>query len=251
MKVQRPVRKDVELEQLETVRVHFYVLEDPCTGEVRYVGQTVDPSNRLRNHVWESKKKNVTHKHRWIVSLLRRNQTPTMRIVGSAIMASNTANRIENNLIQRYGKKGRLTNLDDRGRNQSVIVTKPVNQYTLEGVFVARYPNANQAALSVGGHDSAISAVCNHPNGRGNRSRHGFLWSFDGVAPTPLARDYRKLISVKPVEQHHTKGWLIATFASCRQASAATGVCHKRISATVTGRQKTAGGFKWSFCVKH
>lgn len=250
MKVQRPVREDVELEQLETVRVHFYVLVDPTTGEVRYVGQTVDLSNRMRNHIWESKKKNVTYKHRWIVSLLRRNLKPTMQVLGSGVMGSNTANRIESQLIRRYGKKGRLTNLIDRGRNQSVIVTRYVNQYTYEGVFVARYPNANRAALEVGGHGVAITAVCDNPNGRGNRSRHGFLWSYDGVAPSPLARDYRRQVTAKAVEQLDSQGHHVAAFDSARKASQATGVCHKRISAAITGRQKTAGGFQWRF-VQH
>ena len=249
MKVQRPVREDVELEQLETVRVHFYVLKDPRTMEVRYVGQTVNPENRFRNHIWESKEQNVTHKHRWIVSLMRRNLKPVMKIIGSAMLTSAAANRIENKLIHRYSKHCRLVNLNDRGRNQSVIVTKPVNQYTMEGVFMARYPNANQAAITTGIHDSAITAVCRNPNGRGNRSRGGFLWAYDGVSPVSVARDYRREVTAKAVIQKDLQGNSLQEFNSARKASEATGICYKRISACITGRQKTAGGFKWSFSV--
>ena len=247
MKVQRPVREDVGLEQLETVRVYFYILKDPRTQEVRYVGQTVNPTNRFRNHIWESKTKNVTHKHKWIVSLLRRNLHPVMEIIGEGFMTSKQADRLESSLLKRYNKAGRLTNLLDRGRNQSVIVTKPINQYTLQGVWVARFPNANQAGISLGVNDAGILAVATHPNGRGNRSRHGFLWAFDGEVPTPLETDYRRACTAKSVVQKTKKGEVVEIFMSARMASEKTGVCHKRISAAVTGRQKTAGGFLWSF----
>lgn len=251
MKVQRPVCKDVGLEQSETVRVHFYVLEDPNTNEIRYVGQTVNPENRFRNHIWESKEKNVTHKHRWVVSLLRRNQQPIMRVIGSALINSISANRIEGALIKRYGKKCRLTNLIDRSRNQSVIVTKPVSQYTMQGEFIARYPNANQAAIAIAGQDAAITTVCRNPNGRGNRSRYGFLWAYDGEVPIAVSVDYRRLVTAKQVIQLDLEGNKLNEFASCRMASEVTSVCYKRISACLNGRQHTAGGFKWLFSVVH
>ncbi len=58
----------------------IYVLKDPVTGDVRYVGKTDNPKHRLGLHLIESRK----HKHRracWVRSLLRRGLQPQMEVV--------------------------------------------------------------------------------------------------------------------------------------------------------------------------
>lgn len=247
MKVQRPVRKDVGEGLPETVCINFYVLKDPTTLEIRYVGQTVNPENRFRNHLYEARKNKRTHKDLWILKLLRGNKKPIMEIIGTTYITSDDANKIENKLIKRFKNKYRLTNNKDRSRNASVIETVPVFQFTLEGKFVQRFVNAHQASLKTGVHDSSITVVCSNPEGRRNRSRGGFLWSYSHIPPKPLEKDYRSKISAKKTNQLDLEGNIINVFDSTRIASKTTGVCWKRISACATGRQKTAGGFKWKF----
>lgn len=245
MKVQRLSREGVGEDIPEMVCINFYVLEDPRNREIRYVGITNNPDNRLRNHVYEAKKYNRNHKERWIVSLLRRNLRPVMRILWSGILDEKDANKIESKLIKRLSKKYNLTNATDRARNVSVVKTKEVFQFTLEGKFIAKYMNANQASIATGIHDSAISTVCNNPDARGNRSRGGFLWSHNHELPKALDKDYRSKISVKKTAQYTLDEVLVEVYDSARIASKNTGVCFKRISACLNGRQKTAGGFIW------
>lgn len=53
--------------------------------------------------------------------------------------------------------------------------------------------------------------------------------------------------TTKAVAQYALDGAFIAVFASARDADAVTGVNYKSISATVTGKQKTAGGYVWRY----
>lgn len=53
--------------------------------------------------------------------------------------------------------------------------------------------------------------------------------------------------TTKAVAQYTLDGVLVAAFVSAREADAATGVSYKKISAVVTGKQKTAGGYIWRY----
>ena len=244
MKVQRPVSDDVDGgNSLETVRIYFYTLIDPFTGKIRYIGQTVDPGNRFRNHIYEAKKNNKTHKERWIMQLIRKNSKPIMSIVTEEDMTKDEANTFETEMIQFYKDEGHdLLNVEDRGRNNPIIETTPVYQFDLLDNFIAKYPNANQAMLKTGVNDAAIGEMCRFPFKPGNNSRGGFLWSYNSIPD----KEYQGPKGTpKMTMQFETSGKFIAEYTSAREASKTTGVCYKRISAAITGRQKTAGGFVW------
>jgi hypothetical protein len=244
MKVQRPVSDDVDGgNSLETVRIYFYALKDPFTNKIRYIGQTVAPGNRLRNHLYGAKKYNRSHKERWIMQLIRKNAKPIMEILWEDTLSSKEANELETVFIQSYREEGHdLTNEEDRGRNNLVIETTPVYQFTLEGILIKRYPNANRAMIDTGVSDAAIGEVCRFPFKPGNNSRGGFLWAYTEVP----SKEYQSPKGTcKKTLQFSKEGKLLNSFISAREASKATGVCYKRISANITGRQKTAGGFVW------
>lgn len=244
MKVQRPVSNDVDGgNALETVRIYFYTLIDPISKKIRYVGQTVNPSNRYRNHIYEAKKNNRNHKERWIIQLLRKNETPIMDVVWEEVMSVEDANSFETYMIAFYKGLGcDLTNSEDRARNSPIVETTPVYQFDLDGNFIAKFPNANQAMLLTGVNDAAIGEVCRNPFKPGNNSRGGFLWAYTDI---PSKQYHKPKGTPKITMQLDTDGNIIAEFVSARAASIATGICYKRISATITGRQKTAGGYMW------
>lgn len=58
---------------------YIYGLVDPLSGNVRYIGQSVNPTYRLRYHL--RIKKPSTHKEFWINSLLRLGLVPEMIIL--------------------------------------------------------------------------------------------------------------------------------------------------------------------------
>lgn len=53
--------------------------------------------------------------------------------------------------------------------------------------------------------------------------------------------------TTKAVAQYSLEGVFISRFVSAREADALTGVSYKKISAVVTGKQKTAGGYIWRY----
>ena len=60
--------------------VFIYSLSDPRTGEIRYVGKTVNLKRRLYGHLYDDEK---THKSAWIKSLKRLGLKPQLDILES------------------------------------------------------------------------------------------------------------------------------------------------------------------------
>ena len=60
--------------------VTIYGLQDPITGELRYIGRTARTvAKRLYEHIKDSKKL-ITHKDKWIQSLLRSGRRPELEV---------------------------------------------------------------------------------------------------------------------------------------------------------------------------
>ncbi|TDZ92170.1 GIY-YIG nuclease family protein [Mycobacteroides salmoniphilum] len=91
----------------------IYALCDPTSGEVRYIGKTIDVRARLRSHLWDSRNpKEHTHKARWIRSL---KSPPVLEIIETLSDADDWAER-ECYWIAKYRSEGaRLTNLTNGG----------------------------------------------------------------------------------------------------------------------------------------
>ena len=63
------------------VTVYIYALVDPETGEPRYVGKSIRPFERLRNHINEPPSK--CHRSNWLQKLAARNLEPEIVILES------------------------------------------------------------------------------------------------------------------------------------------------------------------------
>ena len=60
----------------------IYALLDPITREIRYIGKSDYPRERLRDHVCDSKcNKENNRKANWIRSLLKQGLKPEMEII--------------------------------------------------------------------------------------------------------------------------------------------------------------------------
>lgn len=89
-----------------------YVLKDPRTQRVRYVGWTFDLHKRLRNHITRAPRES-THKACWIKGLLSAGMEPVAEVVESGDGAWADAER---RWIAQYRADGAdLTNLTDGG----------------------------------------------------------------------------------------------------------------------------------------
>lgn len=66
---------------MRTALAMIYVLVDPRTDAVRYVGWTVDPNKRLAAHLKETETGGQSHKCRWIGQLIRLGLKPRMEVL--------------------------------------------------------------------------------------------------------------------------------------------------------------------------
>lgn len=64
--------------------VSIYMLIDPQSGSIRYLGKSKNPDIRLREHLSTARKggPRMLYVHRWLAKLLRQGLRPTMVIIG-------------------------------------------------------------------------------------------------------------------------------------------------------------------------
>lgn len=164
----------------------IYILIDPNTNKIRYVGMTkLSLKHRLGLHLGEKKK--ITHKSHWIHSLKNNNKIPIIQQIDSSNNLEELAIK-EVNWIQYYLKIGEnLTNtvIDFSTRPYKSfldLTAKKVIQYDLEGNKIAEYGSAMSAACELGNcnQNGTIYQICN-----GNRGKHtfkGFVFRFENDA---------------------------------------------------------------------
>lgn len=92
-----------------------YVLKDPQTLEVRYVGWTnKKPERRLQGHISDAKRKSTSHVRRWLLSVVNKGLMPIVEVVESGI--GDGYDNCERKWIKLYRDSGAsLTNITDGG----------------------------------------------------------------------------------------------------------------------------------------
>lgn len=65
---------------VDWTETYIYALLDPETGAVRYIGQSIRPLERLKNHINEQSN---CHRSHWLQSLKRKGLKPELRILES------------------------------------------------------------------------------------------------------------------------------------------------------------------------
>jgi len=89
--------------------VYIYALREYGCDEVRYVGQSIDPNLRLRQHRWDKSLKETNAKCVWIKDVLSRGGEIDLDILGESSIKD--ADKIEQEWTDRFvGLGHRLTN---------------------------------------------------------------------------------------------------------------------------------------------
>ena len=195
--------------------VRIYVLVDPFSLKVRYVGRTRSSlSVRLGQHVSKARyNREKTHKASWIKSLLKVNTKPYIRLLCN-VEGWTESHEIERRLISRY--KDRLLNHDDRGEGRvNHVVTqdqkvqtsitlkgrysrgeisnpasKEVHVYNLSGAYIRSYKHGKEAAneLSI-----TYSAIYKCTKGI-TKQYGGYQFSYEKVEKMPTLNRKPKVI---------------------------------------------------------
>ena len=99
--------------------ISIYGLIDPRSNEVRYIGKSANPTERLATHVREARQGHVLHSRRWIDGLLKSGMRPDLWVIDRASTHSD-ANELERFWIASFRLMGaNLTNRTDGGDGQS------------------------------------------------------------------------------------------------------------------------------------
>lgn len=181
------------------MKINIYVLIDPITLKVRYIGRTsTDLNQRLGTHLSKAKNNYTrTHKDNWLRSLLEKGQKPIIRNLCS-VDGWQESHQVERFLINRYCD--RLLNHDDRGEgsknhivtdkakrliseslkkqysenNMPNVARKEVHVYDLDGNYLSTYKSGKTATDSLG---IAYSAIHKCTSGI-HRQQRGYQFSF-------------------------------------------------------------------------
>lgn len=138
-----------------------------------------------------------------------------------------------------------LYNANYGTRNERVSANRndktPVNQFSIDGEFIAQYESLAMASKSTNVRISLISAVC-----RGLQSSSaGFVWKFaDGVKIRERrykAPNNRKVLQLTPDDE------VVAIYDTLSDASVATGAKVCGISQVIHGKHILHHGYKWRF----
>ncbi len=112
----------------------LYVLKDPNTLIVRYVGYSKNPKRRLWEHIRDAKKGVKTHKSNWIKSLIDSQQTPLIEVVYNSNDYDDILSK-EIELIKELKDNGilltNLTNGGDGQRGRKLDRNHPIINYNL------------------------------------------------------------------------------------------------------------------------
>lgn len=162
---------------MKTRTYQIYTLNDPESGEVRYVGVTsVTLARRLNQHLSESRRKKASHKRHWLRSLIDRELRPTIHLV--EVCTEHTWEEREVYWINYHKLTSVLTNTREGGKgvyigpkdNSSKRIK--VYQYSLEGQYLGEYESVTKASAQMG---VAINALHSALNGS-KASCNGFQW---------------------------------------------------------------------------
>lgn len=99
----------------------IYVIKDPDTKEIRYVGKSVHGTKRFYEHVKPYALKANTHKAKWLNKLISNSKFPVFEIIDTA-ETEEQLDQLEILYIKMF-RVGNLTNATDGGEGSSGRIT--------------------------------------------------------------------------------------------------------------------------------
>ena len=162
----------------------IYVLKDPDTFQVRYVGATSQTlTRRLSGHLWDSRhKRSSTRKIHWIAKLLSQGKTPVIELIETC--GEDWAKR-EQHWYLYYALQTTLVNTNKGGggvfkkdansiARSSQAKFQAIVQYDLSGNRIAEWECIRDATAHYG---LARNAIKNCLRGRA-ASSGGYVWKY-------------------------------------------------------------------------
>ena len=152
---------------------------------------------------------------------------------------NNNVDNLEYMSLSENIKYGTGIKRSSESRKGNPLICTPVNQYTLDGVFIKRYISIEEAIAENGFKSQNISMCCSHKRNQSN----GYVWRYDGDSDV----SYKRKTNSRKIVQLDISNTVISEFNSIRAASAKTGISASKICNCCKGRIKCVRGFRFIY----
>jgi hypothetical protein len=220
----------------------IYVLKDPLTEEIMYVGKTTkDLIDRLLGHINDITRSRIRKdKQEWIKSLLLQGYCPIILLV-EEVLEKDLAEK-ELYWIKFYQEKFNLLNIihnndEEFSKFKTTIKTKKVYQYSISGKFIKEWDSLTQAAKIL---NLDASNICNSAT-KCRKTTGEYQWRY---FKKDLIPEHKVLNFKKEVHKYDLIGNYIKSFISAREAD---NISFKLISKCCKGDLKSVHGYRYSF----
>jgi hypothetical protein len=148
-------------------KVSVYVLYDSVSLKIRYIGITETSLGlRLKGHLNDALyMRSNPHKCKWIRKMLAEESEICIRRI-HVCTSRYEAEKLENELIEKYRDKHKLLNCLDLGKfvgkgkkSAQNLKSKKVYMYSLEGEFIEEFPSVKDTAKFLSLNPHTISRV--------------------------------------------------------------------------------------------
>lgn len=221
-------------------KTFIYTLKDPISNEIRYVGKSDNPNNRLLEHIKKSKY-SKTYKNNWIVSLLKKDLKPILEILD--IVDLNNWGFWEKYWISQFRTWGfNLTNISDGGDggNFGVECNVKISLKLKNRVF------SDDTLLKMKS-SAKLRKITEEGRKKLSLSRLGSKNSMFGKKQSKFCIESK----FKPVVQISLDGNIIKEWGSLKEVSEYLLINRNTIRMVCQNKRKTAGGYKWKFVEKN
>ena len=240
------------MENLTCKLAYIYGLIDPRNNEIRYIGKTINPKNRLSEHITESRKLNIIHyRAKWIRKLTRLELKP--KITFLRVCSLDEFEKYETEYIKIYSNNI-LTNSDETGSGnknrkrevldrQSENSGRKVYQYDLEGNFIKEYRSVRTSAKELNLNHANITRCCN------GISKHsgGYIFRYEKVNVEKVENPNAVKKIVIEVDSNELE---IGRWISIMDCSRDTGLDNGNLSRVCNGKLPSIKGRFFKFVTK-
>lgn len=261
------------IEEIDDIKNYIYLLSDPTTNKVVYVGKTKNPKKRYKDHCRISKNEHKTKLFKWKNSIIKSGKFPIMTV----ILETSNIDKYEKYYISLFKSNGHdILNMTDGGdglQNPSPEVRKKIGekskgrkmtQKTKDAIFkstfnkgkeivcydnnynfIGKFNNSRRASEKLNISWKNISDILN--NGMCFNKNYTFFFSNDKNIKSKLKSRIESL-NKKGFEFYRVSiNGEKKLYNNIIKAGAENNTSFKNIWMCLNKQRKTSGGFAWIY----